>query len=80
MQSEIEGLDDYASKSEERNVIWILSTLQEVTSRIESKADVIFIEQEALLIIMKMRQGQSESNSKYLKHFKSNVITIKLSN
>ena len=45
---------------------------------IDSKADVIFIEQEALLILITMRQGHSKSNDECLKHLKVNLITIKL--
>ena len=57
----------------------IRGLLQVVTSGIGWKADVIFIGQEALLIFMTMHQGHYESNNEYLKHFKSIVITLKVS-
>ena len=79
LQAEVKCLDDYGPKSEEIAVIWLLGAFQEVTSGVDSKIDVIFIEHEALLIFITMRQGQSESNDKYLKRFRSNYITLKLS-
>ena len=78
LQAEVKGIDDYGAKSGEINAIWLRGALQVVTSGIGSKADVIFIEQEALLISITMHQGQSDSNDEYLKCFKSSVITFKL--
>ena len=60
------------------DVIWLLGALQAATYGIDSKSDVIFIEKEAPLIFITMHQGQSESNESYFKHFKSDVITLKL--
>ena len=64
LQAEVKGLDDYEAKSEESGVIWLFCVLQAVTSRIDLKSDVIFIEQEMLLIVITMRQVQSESKNK----------------
>ena len=51
IQVEVKGLDDYFTKYEESNVICILGALQAVTSVIDPKSDVIFIEQDVLLIL-----------------------------
>ena len=67
MQAEVKGLDYYDAKSEESDVIWILGAFQAETQGIDAKAYAIFIEQEALIIFITMRQDQSESNGKNLK-------------
>ena len=48
-------------------------------SGIDSKPDVILIEQAELLIFIKILQSQYGSNGEYLKYFKTNVMTIRLS-
>lgn len=53
--AEVKMLDYYEAKYKERNVIWLLDTLQVTTYGIDSKADVILIEQEVLFIFIIMR-------------------------
>ena len=74
----MKGLDDYGTNFEESDGIWLRGVLQAVIYGIDSKADVIFIQQEALLIFITMHQGQSDNNNGYLKRFKYSVITLKL--
>ena len=49
--AEVKILDYYEAKSKKSDVIWLLGTLQVTTYRIDSKADVILIEQEVLFIL-----------------------------
>ena len=43
LQAEVKFIDDYDPKFEERDVIWLLCSLQVLTSGVDSKSDVIFI-------------------------------------
>ena len=78
LQSVVKGLDNYDEKSDDYNVIWLLTSLKKITSGVDVKANVRITLISAIQTFFSMRQGQFESNDSYLKRFNSNIKTVEM--
>ena len=78
LQSVIKGLDNYDEKSDDYDVIWLLTSLKKITSGVDIKANVRVTLFEAIQTLFSMRQGQFESNDSYLEIFNSNIKTLEM--
>ena len=75
-KSDLQHLEDYKNKSRENDVIWLLEELQKLTAGIDVKANKRDNMIEAMICFLTMRQGNSESNDDFLRHFNSNLQTL----
>jgi hypothetical protein len=66
----------FDEKNDEHDVLWLLSKLKEVTSGLDTKSNKRSNLHEAILVLFTMRQGESESDSSYMKRFEMNVETL----
>ena len=78
LQSVIKGLDGYDEKSDDYDVIWLLTSLKKITSGVDIKANVRVTLFDAIQTLFSMRQGQFESNDSYLERFNSNIKTLEM--
>ena len=71
LQSYVKGLEDYEIKNNKFDIIWLLKELKKATSDIDDKANSRLTLHEAISVLYKMKQGQTESNDHYLERFKT---------
>ena len=57
LQSLIKGLDNYDEKSNDYDVIWLLTSLKKITSGVDVKANVRVTLFDAIQTLFSMRQG-----------------------
>ena len=68
--------DDFDSKDAGQDILWLLEKLQSLTSGLDSKSNKRCNMFDALLAFVTMRQGDSESDSSYMKRFQVNCDTL----
>ena len=59
-------------------MVWLLSAVQKVVSGFDTKANKLYVEQEALVFLATMRQGATESTDGFITRVKNNAQTLKL--
>ena len=79
LQAIIKGDNDYDSKHKRRDVIWLFDQIKITTAGIDNKSNKYKNLLASLMTLFTMRQGETESNDKFLTRFKSNVQTVELS-
>jgi hypothetical protein len=67
---------EYDKKNDEHDVLWLLTKLKEVTCGLDTKSNKRSNLHKAILVLFTMKQGESESDSAYMKHFEMNVETL----
>ena len=78
LQSVVKGLDNYDEKSDDYNVIWLLTSLKKVTSGVDVKANDRVTLLDAIQTLFSMRQVKFELNDSYLERFNSNIKTVEM--
>ena len=78
LQTAIKGEDDYDEAVEEHKVVWLLDAVQRVVSGVDTKANKLFVEQEALVAFTTMRQGATEPTDGFITRVKQNGKTLEL--
>ena len=78
LHARIKGIPEYEEESINMNVLWLIKELKTATSGIDKTADSRFTLIDALVVLFKMKQGNTEANDNYLDRFKSNVSTVDL--
>ena len=78
LQSMVKGLDDYDEKSDDYDIIWLLTSLKTIPLGVDVKANVRVTLLDAIQTLFSMRQGQFESNDSYLERFNSNIKTLEM--
>ena len=68
--------DDYDDKDGVQDVLWLLKTLQSLTSGLDNKSNKRCNLFDALLAFITMRQGENENDSAYMRRFKVNLDTL----
>ena len=68
--------NDYESKNSVQDVLWLFKTLQALTSGLDSKGNKRSNLFDALFGLITMKQGETESNSAYMKRFHVNLDTL----
>jgi hypothetical protein len=76
LQTVIKQDPDFDEKNDEHDVLWLLSKLKEVTSGLDTKSNKRSNLHEAILVLFTMKQGESKSDSSYMKRFEMNVETL----
>ena len=74
----VRNIEDYAVKSKDFDVIWLLEQLKKITSGIDVKLNKRAVLHEQLLTFLTMRQGATENNDDYMKRFTSNLQVLEL--
>jgi len=67
---------DYDAKDRVQDVLWLLKSLKSLTSGLDSKSNKRCNLFDAILAFITIRQGESESDSAYMKRFKVNLDTL----
>ena len=67
---------DFVDKDEQHDILWLLKKLKEVTSGLDTKSNKRSNLHEAILVFFTMKQGENESDSKYMKRFETNLETL----
>ena len=67
---------DYEEKDGEQDVLWLLENLKKLTSGLDSKGNKRCNLFDALLAFITMRQGDTESDTSYMKRFRVNTDTL----
>ena len=78
LQSYIKGIESYVEKSNTFELLWLLTQLKKATAGIDDKANPFVTIHNAMSALYKMRQGNNESNDRYLERFKANVLATEL--
>ena len=78
LRAVISGDPEYKEKSDRRDLLWLLKKLKMAVAGLDEKANKYDIVYTALMIVVTMRQGETESNDDYLTRFKSNWETMML--
>ena len=78
VKSVVMGENDFKEKHGRKDVIWLLVKIKLITAGLDSKTNKYDNIYEVMMTFLTMRQGETESNSDYLKRFKSNAETVKL--
>ena len=78
LQAVIKGHEKYEEKHKRRDVLWLFGQIKTITAGIDNKSNKFKNLHTALLQLVTMRQGETESNDGYLTRFKSNVQTVEL--
>ena len=78
LQAVIKGDDNFDIRHRRRDVVWLLTQIKTVSAGIDNKSNRYKNLYGALLQLLTMRQGENESNDKYLTRFKSNIQTTEL--
>ena len=78
LQAVLKGNGDFELKHKKRDVLWLFGQIKIVTAGIDTKSNRYKNLQTALMHLLTMRQGEIESNDKFLTRFKSNVQTVEL--
>jgi hypothetical protein len=76
MQSKLESLDDYTSKNQDCDCIWLLKEIQGITHRFEGTRDVFISIDDAWSNYYNFRQDGKQSLHEYLKDFQSLVQVL----
>ena len=78
LQTAIKGESGYDDAIDSHDVVWFLRNLQKVVSGMDTKANKLYVEQEALVAFTTMRQGATESTDGFITRVKHNAQTLKL--
>ena len=78
LQAVVKGNRDYEVKSKAHDPLWLLGTVKKTTFGIDEKINKRLTLLENLLSLVTMRQGASESDDSFLKHFNSRFLTFEL--
>ena len=78
LRAVISGDPEYKEKSDRRDLLWLLKKLKMAVAGLDEKANKYDTVYTALMIVVTMRQGETESNDDYLTRFKSNWETMML--
>ena len=78
LQSYIKEISNLEEQSAALDTIWLLTELKKATSGIDNIVNAWVNMHDNLAILYKTKEGPSESNDHYLKHFKSNFTAVEL--
>jgi len=78
LQATVKFLDDYDTKEEGRDIVWLLTQLQRETAGIDSLGNRHITLIKTLRTLINMRQGADEIDDGYLKRMKANAESLKL--
>ena len=67
---------DYEDKDTGQDLLWLLEKLQALTSGLDNKSNKRCNLFDALYVLVTMKQGESESDTSYMKRFKVNLDTL----
>ena len=76
LRAVISGDAEYKEKSDRKDVIWLLRKLKMAVAGLDDKANKYDTVYTALMIVITMRQGETEANDDYLTRFKANWETM----
>jgi hypothetical protein len=76
MQSKLESLDDYETKSNECDCVWILKEIQGITHRFEGTRNVFISLDDAWTSYYTYQQSANQSLHEYLKDYQSLVQVL----
>ena len=78
LQAYVKGLDGYEEATEDYDVTWLLREIKKACSGIDSKANPYITLHDAIGLLYRMRQGQTEPDDSYVERFKNNVATVEM--
>ena len=78
LQTAMKGEDGYDDALDGHDVLLLLENLQKVVSGVDTKANRLYVEQEALVAFTTMRQGATESTDGFIMRVKHNAETLKI--
>ena len=68
--------NDYETKDRKQDLLWLLGKLKSLTLGLDNRSNKRCNLFEALLAFITMRQGDHESDTSYMKRFKTNLDTL----
>ena len=78
LQTAIKGESGFDDAFKAHEVVWLLEAVQKIVSGVDTKANKLYIEQEALVVFTTMRQGTTEPTDGFITRVKQNAQTLKL--
>ena len=78
LQTSLKGESGYEDAVDDHDVVWLLDTAQKVVAGVDMKANKLFVEQEALITFVTMRQGATEPTDGFINRVKHNAQTLRL--
>ena len=78
LQARLRGVDSFDDISSKFNLLQLVAEVKKLISGIDNRSDPRLSIIESLNILIKMRQGHSESNDSYMERFRSNVAIVEL--
>ena len=78
LHARIKGIPEYEEESINMNVLWLIKELKKATSGIDKTSDPRSTLIDALAVLFKMKQGNTEANDNYLDRFTANASTVEL--
>ena len=73
LQTAIKGESGYDDATDSHDVVWLLRNLQKVVSGVDTKANKLYVEQEALVAFTTISQGATESTDGFITRVKHNA-------
>ncbi len=78
LQATVKFMDDYNTKDEGKDIVWLLTQLQRETAGIDSLGNRHITLIKTLRTLINIHQGDDESDDGYLKRMKANAESLKL--
>ena len=78
LQSTIKGLTAFSDMYDDLNIVWLVTEVNKSKSGIDSKLDPRLTFHRALAELYRLKQGETESNDRFLERFQSAVNTVEL--
>jgi hypothetical protein len=76
LQAYVKGQQGYVTASDTYNIKWLLQETKKAANGIDSKANPYATMHEAVGLMSRMRQRQSEPVDAYVERFKNNALTF----
>ena len=78
LQQNLKSLEEFDDAYDDLNILWLVKATKRAVSGIDSKSEPRHILHKALSELYHLKQGETESNDKFLERFKSAVNTVEL--